>query len=371
MNYQDRIEASPDEGFATETIDVSHEPAFDDMVSFVDESAILESNPAEGPTSKHVLWQFPEEALLAARTAHDLPPTRKLPFLASLAAAVVLGGAIVGIWQSIPWSDLLSKRPSDNVIAIAPQIKPPADAPSRLPGQLISSRQVLPPSYQPPASVAGATVASVASEDAAALVMNPPPKPVELSAAPSRQPVAPALTTSIALDASAGRETEPISTLPMVSSNSVTRVDAAEPPLALEPAPAATPPLSRMPAARVEPEAPAPVVARSEPNDIQQALDHYRHAYQRLDAGAAQTVWPSVDVRALARAFDTLASQELVFEACLFDIAGEAATAQCRGTSTYTPKIGNHRPRLEPRQWTFRLRKEAEGWKIQSAQVRQ
>jgi hypothetical protein len=110
-------------------------------------------------------------------------------------------------------------------------------------------------------------------------------------------------------------------------------------------------------------------VARNDQVEIQQALEQYRRAYERLDADAAQTVWPSVDQRALARAFDSLASQELAFEACAFDIAGPAATARCRGSSTYTPRVGNQRPRVESRQWTFRLRKEAAGWKIQTAQA--
>ena len=53
-----------------------------------------------------------------------------------------------------------------------------------------------------------------------------------------------------------------------------------------------------------------------------------------------------------------------------FDIAGAAATAQCRGSATYTPKVGNREPKLESRQWTFQLRKMGEDWKIQSAQTR-
>jgi hypothetical protein len=121
---------------------------------------------------------------------------------------------------------------------------------------------------------------------------------------------------------------------------------------------------------RPEPEALASVVARTEQSEIQRALGQYRNAYQLLDAESARAVWPSVDVRALARAFNSLTSQQLAFETCQFEIIGDAATAQCRGSATYTPKVGNREPRLEPRQWTFRLRKAADGWKIQSAQTR-
>ena len=122
---------------------------------------------------------------------------------------------------------------------------------------------------------------------------------------------------------------------------------------------------------RAEPEALPSVVTRTEQSEIQRALGQYRSAYQLLDAEAARAVWPSVNVRALSRAFDSLASQRLQFDDCQFEIAGEAATAQCRGTATYTPKVGNRVARLEPRQWTFQLRKMGEGWKIQSAQARQ
>jgi hypothetical protein len=146
------------------------------------------------------------------------------------------------------------------------------------------------------------------------------------------------------------------------------------PPEALPPveAPAAAAPAPRIPAAiaRPEPEALPSVVARSDQNEIQRTLGQYRSAYERLDAEGAQAVWPSVDVRALARAFDSLSSQELEFETCLFDIAGQVATAQCQGSATYTPKVGGRGPKAEKRQWTFRLRKVDEAWKIESAQAK-
>src|SRR4029453_5904381 len=120
---------------------------------------------------------------------------------------------------------------------------------------------------------------------------------------------------------------------------------------------AAAPPAARTAIARPEPEALPSAVARSDPSEIQSTLGKYRGAYERLDAEGAQAVWPSVDVRALARAFDTLSRQELAFETCVFDIAGPVATAQCQGSATYTPKVGGRAPKAERRQWTFRLRK--------------
>jgi len=157
-------------------------------------------------------------------------------------------------------------------------------------------------------------------------------------------------------------------TAPMASANLGVRSPDPAPAL---PAPAA-PPAQPIPEAvqRPEPAALPSVVARNEQSEIQRTLGRYRSAYQSLDAQAARAVWPSVDVRALARAFESLTSQELAFEACQFDIAGEAATAECRGSATYTPKVGSRAPKLESRQWTFHLRKVDEGWKIQSAQTR-
>jgi hypothetical protein len=159
----------------------------------------------------------------------------------------------------------------------------------------------------------------------------------------------------------------------MAAMNPAVTLPPPEPPSVAEtPAPAAQP-APRIPAAiaRPEPEALASVVARSEQSEIQRTLGQYRSAYQRLDAQAAKAVWPSVDVRALARAFGTLSSQELAFETCLFDIAGPVATAQCRGSATYTPKVGGRGPKAERRLWTFQLRKVDEAWKIESAHARQ
>jgi hypothetical protein len=151
----------------------------------------------------------------------------------------------------------------------------------------------------------------------------------------------------------------------------VTSTPPEAPPVVEAPA-AAAPPAARIPAAiaRPEPEALPSVVARSDQSEIQRTLGQYRSAYERLDAEGAQAVWPSVDVRALARAFDTLSSQELAFETCLYDIAGQVATAQCQGSATYTPKVGGRAPKAERRQWTFRLRKVNEAWKIESAQAK-
>jgi len=104
---------------------------------------------------------------------------------------------------------------------------------------------------------------------------------------------------------------------------------------------------------------------------VDQTLQRYRRAYNRLDAQSAHAAYPAVNTNALARAFDSLESQSLAFENCDIDLQGQYATATCHGTSRYVPKIGNRAPRIEPRVWTFTLRKDEGDWKIQSARTAQ
>jgi tetratricopeptide (TPR) repeat protein len=102
---------------------------------------------------------------------------------------------------------------------------------------------------------------------------------------------------------------------------------------------------------------------------VRQALQRYRVAYDGLDARSAQAVWPAVNRSALARAFDGLESQRLTFESCELQLLTNTATATCRGTARYVPKIGSREPRVEPRVWTFSLRRAGTDWKIDSARV--
>lgn len=116
-----------------------------------------------------------------------------------------------------------------------------------------------------------------------------------------------------------------------------------------------------------------PVAAAVESVDdralVRQTLQRYRSAYEGLDAGSAQAVWPAVNQAALARAFDGLESQTLTFDACDVRVRGDAATATCRGSARYVPKIGSREPRVEPRVWNFTLHKDLDDWKIDSARA--
>jgi hypothetical protein len=103
---------------------------------------------------------------------------------------------------------------------------------------------------------------------------------------------------------------------------------------------------------------------------VNQALQRYRVAYDELDANSAQAVWPGVNQGALARAFDALESQTLSFDSCEIQLQTRGtATATCRGSARYVPKIGNRDPHTESRVWSFNLRKEGTAWTIDRALV--
>ena len=341
------------------------------LSSFVTEASM----PAAASTAESTqpaLWEFPAErshSAVAAMAATGAA-IRKAVMYASVAAAVAVGIA-AGTWGA---RALQRSRPVATQMAAAPivnakAVTPPVDAPAEPSAELIPSVELRP-------SV-GAPVARV--------VANPPQIAVPRAVPDDRQPRDAAASTPRGTSggASAAARTVPAprprtepdqpAVAPMATMNPAVTSPRPEAAPVVETPPAAAQPAPRIPAtiARPEPEALPSVVARSEQGEIQRTLGQYRSAYQRLDAQAARAVWPSVDVRALARAFDTLSSQELAFETCLFDIAGPVATAQCRGSATYTPKVGGRGPKAERRQWTFHLRKVDEAWKIESAQARQ
>jgi hypothetical protein len=81
-------------------------------------------------------------------------------------------------------------------------------------------------------------------------------------------------------------------------------------------------------------------------------------------------VWPSVDARALGRAFAELRSQRLTFDDCDIAVDGARATAACHGATTYVPRAGDQSPRTEPRMWRFTLERGRDAnWQIASAQI--
>lgn len=103
---------------------------------------------------------------------------------------------------------------------------------------------------------------------------------------------------------------------------------------------------------------------------IEDVLARYRSAYNVLDSEAANAIWPTVDKKALSRAFDRLAAQKLEFNGCDIAVTGARASALCDGWARYTPKVGNKSPYVEPRHWKFNLRRVDAGWVIEEVDAR-
>jgi hypothetical protein len=120
-------------------------------------------------------------------------------------------------------------------------------------------------------------------------------------------------------------------------------------------------------AARASSAVAVPVVPDEE--QVRRTLQRYQSAYESLDAQSARAIWPRVDGAALQRAFDGLESQRLTFSDCQVQVRGSYGSAVCRGTTRYVPKVGSHEPRVEPRTWTFALRKSGDEWQIDSARA--
>jgi hypothetical protein len=104
---------------------------------------------------------------------------------------------------------------------------------------------------------------------------------------------------------------------------------------------------------------------------VQSVIDRYRQAFDALDASAVAGFWPTVDSRALSRAFAQLDSQQLHFDRCDIQLAGTRAFASCRGYAQLVRKAGSQDPRTESRQWTFTLGEVKDQWVILGVDARQ
>ncbi len=102
---------------------------------------------------------------------------------------------------------------------------------------------------------------------------------------------------------------------------------------------------------------------------VRATLGRYESAYNHLDVAAVQSVWPSIDQRALARAFDSLTAQRVSLQNCTIDVLGATARANCSGTASWTPKIGGGEHTAD-RKWTFNLNQAESGWHIVQVQAR-
>src|SRR4029453_15516714 len=96
-------------------------------------------------------------------------------------------------------------------------------------------------------------------------------------------------------------------------------------------------------------------VRETERARVRAVLTGYENAFSQLDADAAARLYPSLDHRALSRAFSTLSSQQILFENCQIQVAQSTAHASCDGTASWTPRIGGG-SRTQPRRWQIDLK---------------
>jgi hypothetical protein len=102
---------------------------------------------------------------------------------------------------------------------------------------------------------------------------------------------------------------------------------------------------------------------------INRVVEQYVNAFNSLDGRAVLTIWPSLDERALTKAFSQLAEQELRLDACQVDMTGPRASVSCHGRLRYLPKVGGQASRTREGRWTFQLRN-TKTWTIESVAIR-
>ena len=183
--------------------------------------------------------------------------------------------------------------------------------------------------------------------------------PSTMTALPDREPL------HVAMPLSSGVSADPV-------------LIAAMPPLAAPIAAAAVPALETTPSSGViaeagtaaantvtsTPDALARPGVDQEEQAVWRTLTRYVAAFEQMNIGATVAVWPSVDQRALARAFGTLKSQGLAFDACDVDVQRTTATARCSGTVRFVPKVGSGDAQVAAQAWLFSMRRAGRDWTI-------
>jgi hypothetical protein len=239
----------------------------------------------------------------------------------------------------------------------------PSTDPVGAPFETVAESAATVPSPQPdvPRATSGSSTGSSTT---------PPPFPLDNRA---REP---ARTPAVAAPDVARREPSPVSPLAAPVESPIRAPETrrlAGPsggePLTREvtPLPAPLPPAAS--AASGTTASPAVASGAVETSAVRDVLDGYADAFSTLNADATQRVWPGVDVRGLRRAFDQLSTQNITFNRCEVNAAGETAQAVCTGRATWVPKVGDRSPKSEPRTWRFALGRDDGAWVIDGVQV--
>jgi len=307
--------------------------------------------------------------LPAAQIAKPAPSDVSRP-PAEVAADTATAAPTTGTTESQPVTAAATTSVAATKKPALPSPRPPASSPrsGTAAGRASATPRSLPATQSRPASSSGRAVAQTISPPAVPAVRTSPPVPVVNTLPPvavvNTSPPAAAVNT-----ASPAVNTSPVATAG--SPSPVPAASSASPAAAVSPAPAVSPPTAALPppAPVSPPSAPAGGLT-AETRAVAAALNRYQDAFSSLDANAAHAVWPSVDVRALAKAFGQLEEQTFDLEGCNITVAGAQAEADCAGNARYIPKVGNRTLRVEPRRWHFKLRQTNDQWFIDAVDAR-
>ena len=375
------------------------------------------------PEERSKLWVVvPRDGTAPAAPPVDLPlaappyiPVQRGPSLTDYwphAVAVAIVGTLVMISTGILSGPPPVNRaaPNDGVqTASQPSVAPPA---SRTPPERpttpargaarAASRALEPPgdrttppvattadlrrTNQKPAAPARTPVASPPSSQTRGATSGRPAERTNAPAArnsgdlPVRNPVVP-ITSPIPARSLPGTKEPPPPSAPTLPVTGGTTAATANAGAALA-TPPAVPPAVRDSTAKppVPTPAPSPVSSPAAPPPpsarevaiagVRQVIEHYRSAYSNLNVAGISAFWPSVNTRALARAFEQLEAQRFDFDNCQVDASAQTARAICTGTAHFVTKVGSKTPRAEPRRWTFQLSRSKDGWIIERVESR-
>lgn len=312
------------------------------------------------------------------------------------ALAYAMAVLLIAASGAAGWFYVATRRPAAPAIVRSNQPAPPHaetqpsnTAPAAAPAVRVSETAVAAtqaaeaapaepaPAETTPAATAGADSAAAAAATAMPRTPEsvrteapPPTRASESPAARTSPPVAPLPAPATVVERP--RALEPSPTLPdppaaaapvaVAGADGVALTDTSVTltPPAVPASPPMTPP---------SPPAPAAAAPQNDERLVRAALGRYEAAYSALDAAAASRVWPGVDQRALASAFQGLESQSVSLGRCDVRLAGATAQADCKGTARWNPKVGGG-PQTAARQWRFDLRNTGGDWIITRATVR-
>ena len=305
----------------------------------------------------------PIAAIEPAPSVETTQPRRRTAVRLALAAALMI--AVGGLsYFAAPLLIRPAPRRVAQATAVAATPAPIEPAPAAVAPAATDSSAPL-PSVQVAVDDIPVNAGDTPVAPATAATATPPPARAESSVG---LPTAPEPTPPPA--AASPRPDTPVAPLPTVPSVPAPSPIDSTPTLAVSELPTAPAPRAAPPASEPAPEPAAPPAAAAAAADaaVRSTLARYETAYSRLDADAASAVWPGLDRKALARAFDGLSSQRVSLGSCDILVLGDAATAECTGTATWTPKVGGG-TKNQARRWQFRLRNLGGEWKIANATV--